>query len=275
MSGREDFEERKQARIERLRAGAEKARAEGNARLNGAIKIGDMIPMGQPILVGHHSEKRHRRDIAKIQTGYTKGFEALDKAKELESRASFAERSRAISSDDPNAPDSIRAKIERIEKLVGEMKACNALIRKAKGDNEKGIALLCESGYGFSREQAAGLLKPDFAGRIGFAPYELTNRGAEVRRLKKRLEVLQAQEKLQALPDETYGDVVLCESDNRTQLHFPGKPSDAIRTRLKSKGFRWAPSTGAWQRMSSEQARYHARIIAKEIAALDAAKVEV
>lgn len=266
MSGREDFEERKQARIERLRERAEKARAEGNARLNGARRIGDMIPMGQPILVGHHSEKRHRRDIAKIQTGYTKGFEALDKAKELESRASFAERSRAISSDDPNAPDAIKAKIERIEKLVSEMKACNALIRKAKGDNEKGIELLCASGYGFSREQAADLLKPDFAGRIGFASYELTNRGAEARRLKKRLIVLEHAEKLQALPDEQFGDIVLSECDNRTQLHFPGKPSDAIRDRLKSHGFRWAPSTGAWQRMSSAGARHHAKIIAQDAA---------
>jgi hypothetical protein len=111
------------------------------------------------------------------------------------------------------------------------------------------------------------LLKPDFAGRIGFAPHALTNRGAEVRRLKKRLIALEHAEKLQALPDEKFGDIVLSECDNRTQLHFPGKPSDAIRDRLKSHGFRWAPSTGAWQRMSSAGARHHAKIIA-----IDAAK---
>jgi hypothetical protein len=267
MSGREDFEERKQARIERLRAGADRLRSEGNARLSSARKIAEIIPLGQPILIGHHSEGRHRRDLAKINANYDKGFEAIKKAEELASRASFAERSRAISSDDPNAPDAIKAKIERIEKLVSEMKACNALIRKAKGDSAKGIELLCASGYGFSREQAADLLKPDFAGRIGFAPYELTNRGAEVRRLKKRLIVLEHAEKLQALPDEKFGDIVLSECDNRTQLHFPGKPSDAIRERLKSHGFRWAPSTGAWQRMSSAGARHHAKIIA-----IDAAK---
>jgi hypothetical protein len=267
MSGREDFEERKQARIERLRAGADRLRSEGNARLSSARKIAEIIPLGQPILIGHHSEKRHRRDLAKINANYDKGFEAIKKAEELASRASFAERSRAISSDDPNAPDAIKAKIERIEKLVAEMKACNALIRKAKGDNEKGIELLCASGYGFSREQAADLLKPDFAGRIGFAPYELTNRGAEARRLKKRLEVLQEQEKLQALPDETYGDyIVLSESNNRTRLHFFRKPSDAIRDRLKRAGFRWAPTTGAWQRMSSASARHHAKIIAQDAA---------
>ena len=45
-------------------------RAEDAERANDAISaIADNIPFGQPILVGHHSEKRARRDAQKIENG--------------------------------------------------------------------------------------------------------------------------------------------------------------------------------------------------------------
>lgn len=63
---RTDYHERKERRIERAREKAEKSRKEGDARLKNARKILSYIPMGQPIMVGHHSEKRHRSDLKKI-----------------------------------------------------------------------------------------------------------------------------------------------------------------------------------------------------------------
>jgi hypothetical protein len=39
--------------------------------------------------------------------------------------------------------------------------------------------------------------------------------------------------------------------EHRLQIEFPGKPEAAIITRLKQRGFRWAPSVGAWQRQRS------------------------
>ena len=45
-------------------------RAEDAERANDAVSaIADNIPFGQPILVGHHSEKRARRDAQKIENG--------------------------------------------------------------------------------------------------------------------------------------------------------------------------------------------------------------
>src|SRR5690606_225754 len=52
-----------------------------------AQNIASAIPPGQPILVGHHSERRHRRDLNRINGLTRKGFDALEESKRLERRA--------------------------------------------------------------------------------------------------------------------------------------------------------------------------------------------
>ena len=42
--------------------------------------------------------------------------------------------------------------------------------------------------------------------------------------------------------------------DNRLQVFFDGKPDADTRAELKSSGFRWAPSVGAWQRQLTDNA---------------------
>lgn len=78
---------RTEARIERQEARANRLEAESDARLAAARQIQDGIPLGQPILVGHHSERRHRKDLARIDTNYRKGFDAHDEAKTTAARA--------------------------------------------------------------------------------------------------------------------------------------------------------------------------------------------
>lgn len=48
------------------------------------------IPFGQPILVGHHSERRHRRAIERADNAMRKGIEETDKAAYFERRAENA-----------------------------------------------------------------------------------------------------------------------------------------------------------------------------------------
>jgi len=59
----------------------------GKALLAEAERISDMIPPGQPILVGHHSERRHRRDLERIRTKTYKGFELINEGLKLQKRA--------------------------------------------------------------------------------------------------------------------------------------------------------------------------------------------
>lgn len=242
------YEEKRAARIDRLHARADGLAAEGERRLAGARKIADGIPFGQPILVGHHSERHARRDAERIRTGFTKGFGLLDDARDAERRAKAAKTSTAISSDDPNAPERLRAKADGIAAERAQGVAINKVIRLAKGDEAKAIAGLLE--LGLSEAVCGKMLTKDFAGRIGVPSYHLSNLSAEERRVRQRLEKLEA-----AVAEGDPEPIVregarLEQSDNRVRLIFDGKPPSEIREKLKRSGFRWAPSAGAWQRMA-------------------------
>jgi len=261
------YEEKQEAKRERLEAAAGKARREAASRSRAAQQVLDIIPMGQPILVGHHSERRHRRDLERVDNNIRKSIEAEKRAADLAGRAA-AIGTGGISSDDPAAVQKLRAELAPLVKRQEGMKAANAAIRKhAKAGPEAQIAALVALGH--HPKAAARLLEKDFAGRIGFADYEITNNGANIRRIEKRIAELLTKEATPAAAD-VVGSV---ESDgkplgfrieenkdvNRVQIHFDGKPSETIRAKLKSAGFRWAPTEGAWQRQASNGAWYHAK----------------
>lgn len=262
---RNAYKERKAARIDRLRERAAAKATQAESMLSSARKMGDAIPFGQPILVGHYSEGRDRRYRGRMNAKYEKSFETQKEAQALERRARAAETNTAISSDDPEAVVKLRAELAELQQKRALMVAANKIIRKHKDSPDAAVAGLATLGFGEAR--ARQLLEKDFAGRVGFADYEITNSGANARRLEKRIEELTAKASAPARPDVVVGAVTISEADNRVRMHFPGKPSDAARARLKSSGFRWSPTEGAWQRMASNQAWYHATEIANALAA--------
>jgi hypothetical protein len=143
-----------------------------------ARRLASFIPMGQPILVGHHSEKRHRRDLDRINRGFEKSWELSKKAGELNARAENLGK-HGVSSDDPDAPDKLAVKLAGLEELHAKMKAANKLVKK--GD----VAALTE--LMGSEKVAAELLKPDFCGRLGFPAYAISNSNANIKRVKDRI----------------------------------------------------------------------------------------
>jgi DNA-binding transcriptional regulator YiaG len=106
-----------------------------------------MIPLGQPILVSHHSEKRHRKDLTRIGEHFAKAKEHHDKAEYFRRRAAAAESNVVIFSDDPDATEKLVDKIERLKKRQGVMKRANQLIAWRKINRlsqRKAVAVLAQ-----------------------------------------------------------------------------------------------------------------------------------
>ena len=222
-----DYAERRAARIDRLRARAGRLEAAARGAEAQGRYIADAIPAGQPILVGHHSQRRHERDLDRMHRSFRKSVDLADQARELERRANSAERGRAVSSDDPEAIEKLREKLARINTLRERMRAVNAAIR-AGGDVAGALKKL-----GFRDSQIPGMLEKDYAGRAGVPDYALRNRAATAKRLERRIREL---EERAATPAPAI---------------FPAIPPEPIRRALKAAGFHWARSAGAWQRHAS------------------------
>ncbi len=78
------------AKAERAEMLAEKADRRSDELYNSAKDMASVIPFGQPILVGHHSEKRDRNYRAKIEAKFGKAFAEQDKATYYTSKAEDA-----------------------------------------------------------------------------------------------------------------------------------------------------------------------------------------
>ena len=203
--------ERKEARIERRQDWAVGRRAKSEAAYNGARQLADAIPFGQPILVGHHSEKRARRDQDRIHSGMRQGVESQKMAETHESKAAgIADQlETAIYSDDTEVISRLEERIGELEAQRGRRKAINAWLRKHAGiptklsysataeelERCKEPLIRCAKALEMTGSEVADLVSAvSFGGRLGYPPYAMTNLGANIRRNKKRLEAIKADE---------------------------------------------------------------------------------
>ena len=249
------YETKQAARRERLEAAAARLEARSQAATARSRAILAPIPLGQPILVGHHSEGPHRRALARADAAMRRAGQASALAARLHAQAAGVGAA-GISSDDPEAADKLRARVAALERKQAGFKAVNAAIRQGGTADEQVARLVA---LGLTDATARKVLVPDFAGRVGIAGYALTNNAANIRRLTARLADLDRHADDQTT-EETIGGVRILDSveANRVQVRFPGKPAADVRAFLKARGFRWAPSEDAWQRQRSTAARYHA-----------------
>lgn len=258
------YEEKQERRRQRYLDQADKNEAASSTAHQASRNATAGIPFGQPILVGHHSEKRHRRALERSDNAMSRAVDHSDKAAYYRGKAAGVGKA-GISSDDPEAVTKLQAKIDGAQAWQKKMKACNSIIRARDHDDNKVYRLKTEQGL--SEGAAWKLLKPDFCGRLGFPRYELTNNNANIRRMKQRIE------QLRSAPTETteqqHGDITVVQNadENRVQIIFPGKPPAEVRAILKAHGFRWSPYNTAWQRHLNNASIYAAGSALTEIKA--------
>lgn len=123
MAGRIDYEDRKEYKKDLYQERIEQAEQRSKSHYENQNKIASAIPMGQPIIVGHYSEKRHRNDLKRMDNEMSKAIQESEKADYYRNKLDNIDNSKAISSDDPKAIEKLQAKIEELEQAKVEVKA--------------------------------------------------------------------------------------------------------------------------------------------------------
>lgn len=261
------YELKQETRRARLMSASAAAFARADAAGRRVRAISSAIPFGQPVLVGHHSERHHRRDIARMDAGIRTSIDETKRGEELQRRAESV-GSGGISQDDPDAIAKLEGELSAAERAQAMFKAINATIRKyARKGTDAQVAALTGLEYGIGEARARLLLEPDTFGHVGIAPYKITNNGANIRRIQKRIAELRAKATTPArepIVTDRY-TIEECADDNRTRIRFVSRQGASIVSLLKSRGFRWAPSVDAWQRQRSNGAWYAATEIARAV----------
>lgn len=259
--GRKNYQERKEARINRYEELARKNDRQAsedfeyNKRMAGVLQA-------EPIKVGHHSERRHRRDLERMDNRMSRGVKAMEKAEYYRKRVEAAESNAAISSDNPDATELLREELSEAEKRHAEKKRLNREFKKLKGDVEE-FAKVETSFPDLIKEGLRTIEVVPYHGR----PFPfLNNSNANIKRMKQRIRQLETLDAAE-FKSETIGDITIEHDpeDNRTRVIFPNKPSSEVRTRLKRSGFRYSRKNNAWQRHYSKTALELARHIASSV----------
>lgn len=232
------YQDKQNRKLERYQELAEKNEVKANDLWDRSHKLGDMIPFGQPILIGHHSEGRHRRHLDKIQNTTRKAIETGKKSEYYQDKVKNVLNPRGISADDPEAIIKLNSEIDELEKIRIHLKT--------------------------TYEFKAGV-KDYEEGSEHYRKLELESVTRKIRDKKKRIDDLRAVKNIPDV-DTTINNVRVFtdKEDNRLKISFPCKPNPEIISKLKHSGFHWSPFNKTWQRMIGNYAIVLAEQIQKE-----------
>lgn len=203
------YRERRERRAARRREWQEsRARKKDAAEREFSQRMEELPPMGEPIKVGHHSERRHRRAFERVDRAIEKVSEH-DKMEQRHRQAASAiesELDRSIYDDDEDAIEQLRDRIAALELERVRMKAINGwYTERLRGGPvkrrrlpfdatpeavEAAKAALAESREALElneKEWKDVLLALQINQVIGYPPYALANLGGNISRQRQRL----------------------------------------------------------------------------------------
>lgn len=268
------YEQRQEQKRQRYLDRAKAAERASDAAFNSTANKTLANMQGEPIKIGHHSERRHRRLIERADRDMRRSIDESNKAKHYEQKAATVGRG-GISSDDPEALAKLRAKLEGLEKMQADMKAANKIIRSKPKNESTPEKIEQLTAMGFESGRAHQLFKPDFCGRIGFPSYALQNNNANIKRVRLRVATLEhAEQAKQEAGDDTErvtheGDgfqVVEHIDDGRIWFVFDSKPSRETCQMMRRNGWKWSRQRMAWVRHLNGNGRASAQCVAKQLA---------
>lgn len=232
--------ERMERRAELRRDWAQKRAARADSAFKAAHAVAEMIPLGQPILIGHHSEGRARGDAKRIESRMASGVESEQMAVRHERKAATIESrlKRTIFSDDANAAENLKNRIADRERIIERMKFVN----KAHAKFLKTGVMPADVSE--SEAQKIREYKPAYSWEPHpYPPYSLTNLRNQIAADRKRLVIIEQMTSRAAAASESESGVLI-EGNEFVRVTFSEKPAREILTELKAAGFRW--SAGAW-----------------------------
>ena len=176
------------------------------------------IPLGQPILVGHHSERRHRKTLERAER---KGFEGLEHSrkaeKHLQAAHTLARQLRtSIYDDDEDAVERLQEKLADLEGQRMRIKAINAHVRKYgtpsgfPGITEKEVLDVAQWGP-MSGHDA----------RKGYPPYVLQNLSGNIKRTKDRIKRLGGDVDVKPSPKSQAGQLLAYDTQDKPKHEKP------------------------------------------------------
>ena len=243
------YQERIRHKKERYEELARKYKNSSIERQNRASQMASVIPFGQPILVGHYSEKGDRNYRERIRKTMVAGIEDGNKAEYYTMKAENMGKS--ISSDDPEATKQLSTKLRGLEEKRDYYKEINRKIRKNEKLTDKEEQDVKSYNISLNENKI-----PQFV---------FTNLNANIKRVKNRINQL-ASKQSQSYREEVHKNYKYIENPeiSRVMFQFNGKPNEKIRNQLKKNGFHWSPTETAWMRQLNDSGIYKAKILMED-----------
>lgn len=116
-------------KVDRYRQYAENAQRRSLELYNASHDAVSNIPMGQPILVGHHSERRHKRALERSDRNMHKSIEEGERARYWQHRAEHVEHRERQLEHAKDFSDVVEGHFEEGEEVIARFTNCNRFLR--------------------------------------------------------------------------------------------------------------------------------------------------